>query len=329
MNVCVEIRQYDICLIFYPPPDMPALTKNYALFVKMRTALLLLGLVCLILAAPIRSLPIAPHIPTQSVTPGSTYTVPDWLGAYYSTTGSTSTWTLPPTYKNGGNVSLGEFLIVRNLGSAGIVLETTSPETIEGGASYNVAAGTTAIVLSDYTNWRVVSVTSGVLAPLTSVAGTANQITSTCAAGVCTESLPIAVLAPGSLRTTTYLAVGSPSVPTNVATGAITTTSAAPTSQAFGAVTASAASGLLTFTVTTAAVTCANAVVTNTNVVAGSRVFVNVQGYTGTPVTNGLPVVARLDTSGSSVGSFTLQLCNTHASNALTGTLYVAFWVLN
>lgn len=293
----------------------------------MRTVLLLLGLACLALALP-RAV-IAPHIPTQSVTPGSTYTVPDWLGAYYSTTGSTSTWELPPTYKNGGNVSLGELLIVRNLGSAGIVLETTSPETIEGGASYNVAAGTTAVILSDYVDWRVVSVTSGVSAPLTSVAGTANQITSTCAAGVCTESLPSAVLAPGSLRTTTYLAVGSPSVPTNVATGAITTTAVTPTSQAFGAVTASAASGLLTFTVATAAVTCANAVVTNTNVVASSRVFVDVQGYTGTPVTNGLPVVARLDTAGSSAGSFTLQLCNVHASNALSGTLYVAFWVLN
>lgn len=298
----------------------------------MRLALLLLCGLCFAFAIPQTSRlgeVIPEHIPTQAVTPGSTYAVPYYLGAFYSTTGSTSTWTVPATYKNGGNVTNGQTLIIRNLGPAGVVLETTSPETIEGGASYTVASGTTAWILSDYTNWRVVGTATGVLAPLTDVLGTANQITSSCTGGVCTESLPTAVLAPGSLRTTTYLAVGSPSVPSNVAAGAITTTRAAPVSQAFGAVTASAASGLLTFTTTLAAVTCATAVVTNTNVVAGSQVDVALQGYTGTPFTNGLPSVARLDTAGSSAGSFTLQLCNTHATNALTGSVYVSFLVIN
>lgn len=307
----------------------------------MRTVLLLLSLVYLVLAGArsrdhhvdpvdlIFAAPILPHIPVQSITPGSTYAVPQWLGAYYSTSGSTSTWTLPPTYQNGGNTTSGVTLIVRNLGSAGIVLVTTSPETIEGSASFNVAAGVTVVILSDYVNWRVVGVTSGTSAPVSSVAGTANQVTSTCTGGVCTESLPTAVVAPGSLRTTTYLASGYPGVPNNVAAGAISTTMVTPASQAFGAVTASAGSGLLTFTTTLAAVTCATAVVTNTNVIAGSRVLINIQGYTGTWFTNGVPSVVRMDAAGSSSGSFTIQLCNTHATNALAGSLYVSFWVLN
>lgn len=270
-----------------------------------------------------------PHIPTQAISPGSTYTVPYYLGAFYSTTGSTSTWTLPLTYKNGGNVTNGQSLIVVNYGPASVILVTSSPETIEGGASYTIPTGVTAEILSDYLDWQVVSVMTGNSAPVVSVLGTANQITSACVSGVCTESLPSAILAPGSLRTTTYLAVGSPSVPSNVAAGAISTTRAAPVSQAFGAVTANGASGLLTFTTTLAAVTCATAVVTNTNVIAGSQVAVDLQGYTGTPFTNGLPSVARLDTAGSSAGSFTLQLCNTHATNALTGSVYVSFLVIN
>jgi hypothetical protein len=132
-----------------------------------------------------------------------------------------------------------------------------------------------------------------------------------------------------SLRVPQYLGVGSVSAPANTAAGAISTTKVTPALQAFGAVVANAASGVLAFTVSTAAVTCATAVVTNTNVVAGSEVILTMQSYTGTPFTNGFPSVARSDTSGSSVGSFTLQLCNSHATNALSGNLYVAFWVLN
>lgn len=270
-----------------------------------------------------------PHIPTQAVSPGSTYNVPYYLGAFYSTTGSTSTWTLPLTYKNGGNITNGQSLIVVNFGPASVILVTSSPETIEGGASYTIPSGVTAEILSDYLDWQVVGVMTGSSAPVVSVVGTANQITSACASGVCTESLPSAILAPGSLRTTTYLAVGSPSVPSNVAAGAISTTRAAPVSQAFGAVTATGASGILTFTTTLAAASCATAVVTNTNVVANSQVGVNLQGYSGTFFTNGVPSVSRLDTSGSSVGSFTVQLCNTHASNALTGSVFISFLVIN
>lgn len=126
-----------------------------------------------------------------------------------------------------------------------------------------------------------------------------------------------------------YLGIGAITAPANTAVGAFSTTKATPTLQAFGAVVANAASGTLAFTVSTAASTCATAVVTNTNVVAGSTVILTNQGYTGTLATNGFPTVARLDTSGSSVGSFTLSLCNTHPANALTGNLFVGFWVLN
>lgn len=132
-----------------------------------------------------------------------------------------------------------------------------------------------------------------------------------------------------SLWVSKYSCVGCTSAPANTAVGAFSTTVSNPTLQAFGAVTANAASGLLAFTVNTAAVTCATAVVTNTNVVAASQVQLTIQSYTGTKFTNGFPVVARANTAGSSAGSFTIELCNTHATNALSGNLYVSFWVLN
>lgn len=132
-----------------------------------------------------------------------------------------------------------------------------------------------------------------------------------------------------SLWVSKYMAVGATAAPSNTAAGAFSTTKSSPALQAFGAVTANAASGVLAFTVSTAAASCATAVVTNTNVVAGSEVILTVQSYTGTDFTNGNPVVSRQDTAGSSAGSFTLKLCNLHSTNALSGNLYIAFWVLN
>ncbi len=131
------------------------------------------------------------------------------------------------------------------------------------------------------------------------------------------------------LRVPGYLSAGSSAAPSNTNDGAFTTTKATPTLQAFGAVTANAASGVLAFTVSTSAVSCSTAVITNTNVVAGSEVILTIQKYTGTYMTNGMPAVTREDTAGSSAGSFTLNLCNMHATNALSGNLYVAFWALN
>jgi hypothetical protein len=161
---------------------------------------------------------------------------------------------------------------------------------------------------------------------------TSNILCAGASADVCLSRAAAGALTLGTgqdLRVPGYLGLGSSSAPTNTADGAFSTTKATPTLQAFGAVTASAASGTLAFTVSTAAVTCATAVVTNTNVVAGSTVILTIQSYTGTAFTNGVPTVARADTSGSSAGSFTIQLCNTHATNALSGNLFVGFWVLN
>jgi hypothetical protein len=135
--------------------------------------------------------------------------------------------------------------------------------------------------------------------------------------------------APRSILVQGYANLGSGSAPANTNTGAFSTTKVSPTLQAFGAVTANAASGVLAFTVSTAAQTCQTAVVTNTNVVAGSEVILTIQTYTGAKFTNGFPSISRLDAAGSSAGSFTLELCNTHATNALSGNLYAAFWVLN
>ncbi len=132
-----------------------------------------------------------------------------------------------------------------------------------------------------------------------------------------------------SLRVPQALNLGSTAAPANLATGAFSTTTASPTLQAFGAVTANAASGMLAFTVSTAAATCSTATVTNTNVATGSQVQLTIQSYTGTEFTNGLPVVSRFNTAGSSSGSFVIKLCNYHATNALSGNLYIAFWVLN
>jgi len=132
-----------------------------------------------------------------------------------------------------------------------------------------------------------------------------------------------------SLRVPQYICSGCTSAPTNTAAGAISTTISNPTLQAFGAVTANAASGTLAFTVSTAALTCGTATVTNTNVAASSEVILTIQSYSGTRYTNGIPVISRANTAGSSSGSFIIQLCNDHATNALSGNLYVAFWVLN
>lgn len=132
-----------------------------------------------------------------------------------------------------------------------------------------------------------------------------------------------------SLRVPGYTCTGCTSAPANTAVGSFSTTSSNPTLQAFGAVTANAASGTLAFTVSTAALTCGTATITNTNVATSSEVILTIQSYTGTQYTNGIPRVFRQNTAGSSSGSFVLQLCNDHATNALSGSLYVAFWVLN
>lgn len=91
--------------------------------------------------------------------------------------------------------------------------------------------------------------------------------------------------------------------------------------------TCNARSGAVTTgTLTTAAVTNAAYVINNSAVVATSRVYCQILAYSGTPVTNGIPVIVAC---APAAGTITLQITNAHASNAMNGTLVLAFWVLN
>lgn len=136
------------------------------------------------------------------------------------------------------------------------------------------------------------------------------------------DSLHVAVNA----RVGTYLNVGALTAPTNTAVGAINTVAAAPVSQAFGAVAANGTTGDLTFTTSLAAASSATAVVTNSSVIATSKVFVGIESYTGVLFTNGNPLA---QVSARAAGNFTLTLINTHAANALTGTIVISFVIVN
>lgn len=102
--------------------------------------------------------------------------------------------------------------------------------------------------------------------------------------------------------------------------------SAAPLVTASGTTTATAA-GLrtqvsITGLTTAAGVTATAMTVTNTSVVAASQVFCSANGYAGT----GNPVVVNVVPG---VGSFTMQVQNTHASAALNATVPISCIVFN
>lgn len=114
--------------------------------------------------------------------------------------------------------------------------------------------------------------------------------------------------------------------PSFTGTNILTATYSAPGSQAFGGITSNGNYGILLFTVTTAAgATCQTATVTNSEVTSVSVVGVWEQGYSGTA--NDMRTVKRFDTSGSSSGSFTIQLCNNNAVGALSGTIAIGYMV--
>jgi len=103
--------------------------------------------------------------------------------------------------------------------------------------------------------------------------------------------------------------------------------SARPGTQQFGAVTANGALNQLFFNVNTTALTCETAVVTNGAVGAtSSAVLVNQYSYSGTFFTNGIP---NISVSNIIAGSYTLRLCNLHATNSLSGVLKLAGVVFN
>ncbi len=81
-----------------------------------------------------------------------------------------------------------------------------------------------------------------------------------------------------------------------------------------------------TNSLSTAAATDASYVINNSSVTASSQVQCTDQGYSGTLVTNGYPVIMTC-VPGS--GTITVHITNTHAANALSGTVKVGFSVLN
>lgn len=92
-------------------------------------------------------------------------------------------------------------------------------------------------------------------------------------------------------------------------------------------VTCNATSGAATTgTLTTAAATNAAYVINNSAVVAASRVNCQVLAYSGTIVTNGYP---QIISCVPAAGTITVNLTNTHAANALNGTVVIGFWVVN
>lgn len=81
-----------------------------------------------------------------------------------------------------------------------------------------------------------------------------------------------------------------------------------------------------TNSLTTAAATNAAYVINNSSVTASSLVQCTNQGYSGTLVTNGYPIIMSC-VPGS--GTITVNITNTHAANALSGTVAIGFTVLN
>lgn len=81
-----------------------------------------------------------------------------------------------------------------------------------------------------------------------------------------------------------------------------------------------------TGTLTTAAATDASYTINNSSVSATSVVQCTDEGYSGTLVTNGYPVL-MVCIPGS--GTITVHITNLHATNALSGTVQIGFNVFN
>jgi len=86
-------------------------------------------------------------------------------------------------------------------------------------------------------------------------------------------------------------------------------------------------SGVVTTgTLTTAAVTNAAYVINNSSVTAASVIQCTDQGYSGTLFTAGIP---ELITCVPGAGTITVNISNTHATNALSDSVKIGFRVVN
>lgn len=124
----------------------------------MRVIVCALVLIAAALAVPAVNAPAPTRVPLTS-TANTTYAVPTYLGVQLFTGSGASAWTLPLSYANGGDVANGQYMIIRNIGSATITASATSPDTIRGG-SFTVVANAAAEVIMNSGVWVVLSVGS-------------------------------------------------------------------------------------------------------------------------------------------------------------------------
>ena len=110
------------------------------------------------LAVPVVNAPAPTRVPLTS-TANTTYAVPSYLGVQLFTGSGASAWTLPLSYANGGVVANGQYMIIRNIGSATITASATSPDTIRGG-SFTVVANAAAEVIMNNGIWVILNVGS-------------------------------------------------------------------------------------------------------------------------------------------------------------------------
>lgn len=113
------------------------------------------ALVAMVAFAAGMSLPIPPRFPYTGVNSAS-YNVPPSLGVFVNLAASPSSWVLPLTYRNGGNVSIGQMIWIRNAGSGAVTFASTAPDTIDGGSSGTVNTGSSIQMIAGDTGvWYV------------------------------------------------------------------------------------------------------------------------------------------------------------------------------
>lgn len=118
----------------------------------MRILLCLLALAALSLGVSIPSPPRFPYTGVNS----PFYNIPPSLGVFVNLASEPSSWVLPLTYRNGGNVSAGQMIWIRNAGGGAVTFASTAPDTIDGGSSGTVYTGSSIqMIAGDAGVWYV------------------------------------------------------------------------------------------------------------------------------------------------------------------------------
>lgn len=252
------------------------------------------------------------------VTVEDQFDIPGHLGFVTAIPEGAATYTLPSL----SNIVSGAFLFVRNLSAFDITLEPADGETIDGGADYTVAAGTTVwIVTQGKEDWAILQSFSGggsgVSVDGTPTAGTAAVFDS----AQTIKSVPVAIGDDGTIEPDGT--VGTVNKPLKMAYVEVTqdTNNTTPVTADGQALRITSAADY-----STAAGAADTAFTVNNSVVTPSSVVIaRVIGYTGTLSTNGLPDCIVTNVTN---GSFDLQVINNHDSNALDGTITFGVLVL-